>query len=254
MAGKYSALNDWRLGNLINGEYYCELVADMVMKSLRKCIDSSEKLMMRDENAIKSLMEGLVLTGIAMSFTGNSRPASGAEHHLSHFMEMMCMFEGKEVPLHGLKVGINTVIITKLRRLLSDMAPDFEAAAVSAAAFDKARWTGDVKRLFRQAAPGIISLNEKEKINSAEERISRLKKIKESWDKISNIMKDTPSAEEIGSLLTAAGAPVRAEELGFGKELVIDGLIYCKEIRARYTVLQLAWDLGLLEKLAQEIV
>ena len=43
----------------------------------------------REKNAVAALMEGLVLSGIAMSYIGNSRPASGSEHHMSHYWEMM---------------------------------------------------------------------------------------------------------------------------------------------------------------------
>ena len=33
-------------------------------------------------------MYGLVLSGVAMQMVGFSRPASGSEHHISHFIEM----------------------------------------------------------------------------------------------------------------------------------------------------------------------
>lgn len=63
-------------------------------------------------------MEALVLTGASMSYAGNSRPASGAEHHISHFWEMVFLFKGKEAVLHGTKVGISTVAVAKLHELL----------------------------------------------------------------------------------------------------------------------------------------
>jgi len=253
MIGKYSAINDWQLGNIINDEYYCPKIADMVMSSVKKCIESAEGLKERRDDAIKNLMEGLVITGIAMSFAGNSRPASGSEHHLSHFVEMMYLFDEKDAPLHGAKVGVNTLIVNRMRRLLAADVPDIQEIQKRAGLFDEKKWAEEIKRIFRQAAPGIIRLNEKEKINDSNERMKRVHRIIEKWETISKVLKDTPSNEEIAASLTKAGAPVSPEELGISWDLIEEGIVYAKEVRARYTVLQLAWDIGVLDKLAAEI-
>lgn len=253
MVGKYSAINDWKLSHAINDEYYCGAVAKMVEDSLEKCIKSAEGLKDRKDGAIQTLMEGLVLTGIAMSFAGNSRPASGSEHHLSHFIEMMYLFDGKEAPLHGEKVGVNTLLMNSIREKISNMNPDLDKITQTAHSFDKGKWTEDVRILFRQAAPGVIRINEKEKINDLDERLARVARIIGQWDKIVEILRDVPPLKEIEAVLKKAEAPVTLKELGVDRETVINGLIYAKEVRARYTVLQLAWDLGVLNLFAEEI-
>lgn len=68
-----------------------------------------------------------------------------------------------------------------------------------------------------------------------------------------NSLRDVPPLNEIEAVLRKAEAPVTLKELGVDRDTVIDGLIYAKEVRARYTVLQLAWDLGVLSRLADEI-
>lgn len=190
MVGKYSAINDWKLSHAINGEYYCDIVAKMVEDSLEKCIKTAEGLKDRKDDAVQNLMEGLVLTGIAMSFAGNSRPASGSEHHLSHFIEMMYIFDGKEAPLHGEKVGVNTLVMNSMREKISNMRPELGEITKMADAFDKDKWTDDVKRLFRQAASGVIRLNEKEKINDRDEMLARVEKIIAQWDNIVKILSE----------------------------------------------------------------
>ena len=80
--GKFSCLNDWRLSHIVNDEYLCEYVYNLTYEMLLKTKDLGEKLLLRDEEAIKTLMEALVGVGIAMAYVGNSRPASGSEHHL----------------------------------------------------------------------------------------------------------------------------------------------------------------------------
>ena len=49
----------------------------------------------RDPQVLGDIMEGLVLTGVAMSLYGNSRPASGCEHHMSHYWETILDAPGR---------------------------------------------------------------------------------------------------------------------------------------------------------------
>jgi len=251
--GKYSAINDWKLSRIVTDEYYCDFVSDMVMYSVRKCVETADGLQRRDDNSIRNLMECLLLTGIAMSFTGNSRPASGAEHHLSHFIEMMYQFEGKEAPAHGIKVGYNTMVADNIRERVSELKPDFDDVMKKASAFDREKWLKDINRLFRRSAPEIIELNEKEGINSYEKRKHRVARVINNWNVIVNILNEAPSHDEVRNILIKIGAPVSLKELGVDKETVLNGLVYAKEIRNRYTVLQMAWDLGVLEQLADEM-
>lgn len=250
MLGKYSALNDWKLSNIINDEYYCSTIVKMVELSLESCIKNIKGLLNRSDEALKNLMEGLVLCGIAMSFTGNSRPASGSEHHLAHFWEMMFLFEGREPVLHGIKVGINTLTTNVIREQLSNEKPDFEQIRKEAHDFDHKKWLEDVNKIYSKAAPGIIKLDREVRINSLDERQKRLNKIEDNWETIVKTLKEVPPTEEIQKVLKAVGLPVRAEEVGVDTVTVKQGLVYAKEVRARYTVLQLLWDLGLLNDYA----
>ena len=93
--GKYSCLNDWKLSRVVNGEYFCRYVYDLTYEILCKTKDLGPKLLERDAAAIETLMEALVGVGIAMAYVGNSRPASGSEHHLSHFFEVTGIMNGK---------------------------------------------------------------------------------------------------------------------------------------------------------------
>ena len=59
-----------------------------------------------------------------MGLIGVSRPASGAEHMLSHYWEMAVIATGKNPELHGIKVGIATPIITKIFDKMKDTLPE----------------------------------------------------------------------------------------------------------------------------------
>ena len=88
IVGKYSCLNDWKLSALINDEYFCKKVYDITYETADKVKRLAEGVVNRDEEAVGALMEALVIVGIAMAYVGNSRPASGSEHHFSHYFEI----------------------------------------------------------------------------------------------------------------------------------------------------------------------
>lgn len=110
MIGKYIAILDWELSRMMTGEYYCEKVADMVIQATKTCIESSEKLFERDIYTIKNTVDGLILSGLGIAYTGSSRPASGTEHMIGQTWEVMDLEEGKTPNLHGIEVGEATFV------------------------------------------------------------------------------------------------------------------------------------------------
>mgnify|MGYP002230374967 CR=1 FL=1 len=103
--GKYTALADWRLSRDLNGEYYCEECAALMARAVEKCAENAGGLRRRDEQAVEYVTEALVLSGIAMGMVGNSRPASGAEHHFAHTWEVDALARGEEHPCTAIPWG-----------------------------------------------------------------------------------------------------------------------------------------------------
>ena len=108
--GKYSALNDWKLSACVNGEYFCQYIYDVTYKMIENTLATADGLLKRDEESVKAIMEALVIVGIMMSFAGSSRPASGSEHHLSHFFEIVGIVKNEFYFTHGIDVVYSTVI------------------------------------------------------------------------------------------------------------------------------------------------
>lgn len=122
--GKYTALADWRLARDINGEYYCDEVVALVERAVEKCAENAAGLRVHDEEAVRCVTEALILSGIAIGLVGVSRPASGAEHHFSHYWEVDALSHGEEHPLHGNSVGVGAVISASLYELAKDYLPE----------------------------------------------------------------------------------------------------------------------------------
>ena len=121
--GKIAAKADWDLATVFDDEYYCDATSRLVQNGVAKCIESAEGLEKRDEAAIKMLVEALILTGVSMGLVKFSRPASGAEHLMSHHWEMDAVAAGREHQLHGNAVGTGTVISAMLYEMTAERLP-----------------------------------------------------------------------------------------------------------------------------------
>ena len=119
IVGKYTALSDWRLTKAMNDEHYCEITAKLVENAVNICVDNTEAYFRREEAAIERMNEALILTGISMGITGYTRPASGSEHHLSHYWELDAVEKGIPHPLHGNSVGLASIASAEVYDIMS---------------------------------------------------------------------------------------------------------------------------------------
>ncbi len=126
MIAKYISICEWRIAHLITGEYYCEAVADMMRAAVAKIMASIDGILARDPEAVGYVAEGLVLSGLAMAYANVSRPASGIEHRFSHIWEMINIARGRTLELHGIQVGIGTMLTLELYEYIKHINPGFD--------------------------------------------------------------------------------------------------------------------------------
>ncbi len=254
MLAKYISICEWRISHEINGEYYCPHVAQLVRNSLQKCIAYSGKIAERDHDAIKNVMEGLTLSGIAMRFAGVTRPASGMEHYFSHLWDMRALEFGWEEHLHGIQVGIGTILSLKVYEYLRTVKPNKEKALATVAAFSVKKWEEEIYRFLGKSAQNIIALEQKERKFDPVKHSVRLDIIIDKWPIVQQIIaEELPAAKEISNLLKKLGAKTTPEELGIDIKTVKQTFITTKDIRDKYIGSRLLWDLGLLEEAAEKL-
>jgi len=254
LLGKTTCLCDWKLSRLINGEHYCEPIATLVDTCVQDVLKEAGKAKERDPEVLGNIMEGLVLTGVAMSLYGSSRPASGCEHHISHFLEMKFEQAGRRAASHGTQVGVGTVLILKLKEALKGVKADFNHAREAAKAYDPPAWEAEIREAYGPAANGIIAMEAVAKKNETTARLKRIDTIEAHWEEITALLDALPSSGEIMEVLRSLDSPCLPEEIGVDKALLKSTLMYCKEVRNRYTFLQMLWDLDLLDSLSDTVI
>lgn len=224
--GKYSCLNDWKLSALINGEYFCQRVYDMTYECAEKVAAMAEGVAARDEATVGALMEALVIVGVAMSYVDCSRPASGSEHHLSHFFEITGILENKPYFAHGIDVAYSAVVTAAIRQEILHSTPRRRP-------FDREKWERNIRRIYSTSADGVIALQNKlgwyEKTDDAPEK----------WDQIRAVLAEAPTAADFLGMVEQVGLRYSEFEELYGADKLSDAILYAKDLKDRYTVLWL---------------
>jgi glycerol-1-phosphate dehydrogenase [NAD(P)+] len=251
MIAKYVSICEWRISSLVTGEYYCEEVARLVRKTLARCTGAAEGLVRRDPKAAGDIAEGLIVSGAAMSFAGVSRPASGVEHYFSHVWDMRAILRGKEPDLHGIQVGVGTLLALKIYAYISGLRPDEEKARRGLEQFDEAAWRRQAEKVFSHIDEDFSASRIRWLRENAKDRLPR---ILAGWDNILAIIREElPAPEELERLLRLIGAPLTPEDIGISAGEVREAFIATKDIRQKYVASTLLSDLGLLEEAADTL-
>lgn len=208
MLGKYTSLFDWTFSHWIADEPYCPAAAEITAEALSACVDHTEEIARRSEEGIRILMSSLIQSGLAMQLFGQSHPASGSEHHLSHYWEMEYLCLGKKQLLHGAKVGVASMEISALYHKLGSCG-EFPLRS------------------------GLESTD-----------LVKGDRIRARWEDIRKRISEIPSPDRLRELLGRMEGPTAPEELGIGSDLLQRSMREAHRVRDRYTLLKAFNELG----------
>ncbi len=249
---KYVSLAEWKIAELTVDEYYCPTIAAMVQESLDKVMKAAPGLLKRNPDAVRAVMEGMVLAGMAMKYAGLSRPASGMEHYFSHIWDMRALaFPEARSDLHGIQCGIGTLYSLKIYDYLRNVVPDKEHALMTVRKFSVENWNTQLRAFIGPGAEAMIEGETRQGKYDEAKHAKRLIRILDRWEEIQSILHDMPTHDEVMENMEKLGAPVSAGYLGYSDETVRTTFEMTKDIRDKYIGSRLLWDLGLLDSAAE---
>jgi len=233
---------DWRISSMLTGETFCLLPYQIASKAEKKYITKGKELISHDRDSIVGLLEGLHLGGFSMVLAGASSPASGGEHLISHFLDMYAHKHGKNVyAYHGLQVGLGVEISSGIYEKLKDLSLKDVQTMLSKRHIDYDR---EIAKLF----PDDVTLitNEFKKklpiINKWKEELSSL------WPRMQKeAFPLANSHEKMKQCFTEAACPTRFKDIGVSPDLAKQAIQSARYIRGRFTVLDIADELGILQ-------
>ena len=241
LLGKSTARVDWLAAHLLYGEEWRELepLPELDVPAL----------LAGDIEATAGLLRALIESGLVMAAVGSSRPASGCEHHASHFWDLLAGRGLRPRGLHGLQVGYATHFAMRLQRFAygGGVALARRPLPVAEPLDEAARaWLGE-------PPPDVLAaVAEKQRMVAAvpaswpddEERWAALR---------ARLEPSLQGFDAVADALRAAGIPDRQDGyLGIDARMLRAGLRYGGRLRSRYTTVDFLEGQGVLEQALDE--
>jgi len=228
---------DWLLAHLLFGSEYRQAPFQFLADDEEGLLSEPEALVSGDLNAMGRLARTLVLSGMGMTVCDGSYPASQGEHLISHYIEMMHPADWSGA-LHGEQIAVTSCVMAYLQeRILLGQPPRVSPTNVTkqsvmshfgdeigAACWDEF----SKKRLDKTGA---------EQLNA---------RFEQSWSSIrEQLLTILIPPAALVSVLDRAGAPVGFADIGLDEGFFVDAVNHAREIRNRFTFLDLAADAGM---------
>ncbi len=230
---------DWMLAHLLFDSEYRNAPFELLLVDERGLLDEPEALVSGDLEAMARLARTLVLSGMGMTVCVGSYPASQGEHLISHYIEMMHPADW-DAAFHGEQIAVTTCVMARLQeQVLQGPPPRVSQGKVTKQAV-LSHFGEDI---------GAACWHEYEKKRLQEESVDQLNsRIEQSWSDIrTKLLAITIPSETLKSVLLRAGAPVGYSDIGLEENFFIDAIGHAREIRNRYTFLDLAADAGMMD-------
>ena len=228
MIGKFIALADWKIAHTLTNEYFCATIHDMTMDATKAVMEGAKAIKAGNITAYEKLIYGLLMSGLAMQMLGNSRCASGAEHHISHLIEMQPEGLGiKSDALHGEKVGVGTLIACREYHQLKNSKFKWNDYHQPSADY--------IKDMFGEKLNGAIIAE-----NSDDCALGiTAKLIEEKWDKICNVIDTIPTYSDLIEKYGILGVKSKLGDIDVSEEKLDALMEYSPLVRNRLTLMRL---------------
>jgi glycerol-1-phosphate dehydrogenase [NAD(P)+] len=248
---------DWIIADSVGLDPIVPEIWELIQGNLLTWISKPKKIRQKDKEVFGRVFKGLTVSGFAMQYMKRSRPVSGAEHLMSHIWEMNNhTYKGKHIS-HGFKVGIGSLASVALMETMIqwELTDDVIAEAL-------AKWPtwekrkSDVEENFK----GMIALNDllvinKKKYINKDQLEERLHLLSQNWENLKKQIKNhLIPYSEYKHKLKQAGCPVSPGEIGLTRDQVVETYVPAQMMRNRYSILDLAYETGMLGLCSFEIM
>jgi glycerol-1-phosphate dehydrogenase [NAD(P)+] len=247
MFGKFTAVADWKIANLVNGDAYDQEIADRSRKARDLVAEQSFLIKEARLTSIQTVMEALIEEGLCMLDFGASRPASGAEHSFAHYWETMLHWEGRPAVLHGAKVGLATILIAKYFEIIRQLTQkQVKAQLDNHPKFDPEEERQKILTGYGDYIGQFIIGIQSDHLGLTQDRYNQLQRnLHNNWQQIQEIAAEVPEPNEITSLIKNVNGPTLPSDLGLTPKDLQGAVDYAQYMRQSFTILNIFQMLGI---------
>ena len=233
-----TAQADWLLSHLVLDTPYRQLPFDLLEDDEAALLDAAGDLVGGSLEAMRLLTRTLVLSGFGTAIVGSSAPASQAEHLVSHYIDMLEPASRPAV-LHGEQIAVTTMSMARLQHAMLETRPVLVE--------DRQSDTDLTARYGSELSASVIEEFDQKRLNRR--RVEDLNdRLSAQWPEIRDrVSAALLSTAKIEATLKAAGAPLTPADIHLDRAFYVEALLHAREIRNRFTVLDLAAGSGVLE-------
>ncbi|MDD7219868.1 MAG: sn-glycerol-1-phosphate dehydrogenase [Clostridia bacterium] len=230
--GKYICLADWKISNLVTGEYFCRETVKVEEKALKIVRSSLRGIASGEKDDCEQLMYALILSGLATEMAGNSRPASCAEHHMSHLWEMEVINDHLNA-LHGERVSVGALMVLKEYKRIGH--------AILKGRCQVKPYNNEDRQLMEETFGKKGLLKEIQEENEPELLLSiDLSRLQYCLKEIGEIIQALPEEEDLRYMLKKAGCAADPGDIGLDEGSIPLSLKLAPYTRRRLSLLRLS--------------
>lgn len=232
LIGKYTALVDWKISSIVIGEYICNKVCNMEIDAVNKLCECVDDLVLGKSEAYEQLMYALILSGLAMQIIGNSRPASGAEHHMSHLWEMEVINKHLEA-YHGEKVSVGLILVMEEYKKIKKSIENGRCRVKKYYGLEEDM----LKEVFksREMYDSIMKENTPDPLLNVNKVI-----LQNRLESIAEILEKLPTLDFVKNTLKRAKAVTTLEEIGLSNDIKQNSIRLSPYVRNRLTLMRIS--------------
>lgn len=232
LIGKYTALVDWKISSIVIGEYICNKVCNMEIDAVNKLCECVDDLVLGKLEAYEQLMYALILSGLAMQIIGNSRPASGAEHHMSHLWEMEVINKHLDA-YHGEKVSVGLILVMEEYKKIKKSIENGRCRVKKYYGLEEDM----LKEVFksREMYDSIMKENTPDPLLNVNKVI-----LQNRLESIAEILEKLPTLDFVKDTLKRAKAVTTLEEIGLSNDVKQNSIRVSTYVRNRLTLMRIS--------------
>lgn len=244
---KCSSSTDWHAAHLLRGDYYCPRPREFSEGIQEELLAEAPAIGRGEKEAVRLLLEALLLSGFAMVVAGSSAPASGGEHLLSHYLDMKHALYGTPNDLHGIQVGVGTVYTLGLwEQVLGLQCEHVDTDALVAAHPDNERIKERIFADWGDSVGNEVWTQWQEKAPSPDQLRRQIMLFKDQLPELQAVLQqDLLPANIVARCIETCGGPSSPEDMKASLEEFEHAKARARYLRNRFTILDLAADLGL---------